>query len=184
MKGLSNTIGRMLELLGVGILIIALIAIFRPQEGQSGSDALQSPVKTPTRIQPAITPLPTPRPPTIQPRVSPMLGQRTPTPQLSDFGTPPMILAPSVTPFPVSQVIDLVPQLSENDKARVYVRRSDGTYMVFLMRFEMDIKDLPLSPGDVVVQKIPPPSLMGQQPPRTTFPAPTPTVPPYPAPAK
>lgn len=184
MKGLSNTIGRLLELLGVGILILALVAILRPQEGQSGSDALQSPVKTLTQIRPAVTPLLSPHPPTIQPKLSPAFGQRTPTPQFSEFGTPPMILAPSVTPLPVSQVVDLVPQLAENDKAKVYVRRSDGTYVVFLTRFEMDIKDLPLSHGDVVVQKIPPASLMGQQPPRTSLPAPTPTVPPYPAPAK
>jgi len=170
MKHLFDVTRRLLGLLGLAILILALVLILKPQERLSGSGVL---------------PLPTVRPPTAQPWGTISIdAQRTSTPHSPAFQTPPAILVPSVTPLPFSQVIDLVPQLSENDKAKVYVRRADGTYVVFLARFEMDIAELPLRTGDVVIQKIPPASLMGHQPPRATFSALTPTIPAYPAPAK
>lgn len=169
MKHLFTPTGRLLKLLGLVVLVLALVVILNPQEQLFGS---------------GILPPPTPRPPTAQPiRTTSIDAERTSTPQPSMFGTVPAILVPSVTPPPVSQVIDLVPQISENDKAKVYVRRANGTYVVFLTRFETEISQLPLGTGDMVIQKIPPPSLMGHQPPRTSSGL-TPTIPAYPAPVK
>ncbi len=88
----------------------------------------------------------------------------TPTPPYGEIVTP--SFTASVTPLPISQGIDLAPGVPDEDKARVTVFRCDGTYAVFVGAAHLS--DVPLQPGDVILDWSPPASLVGHQAPRAT----------------
>lgn len=100
-------------------------------------------------------------------------GPRTPTPLLSEFGTPPAVAAPTVTPLPISKKTDLAPSLAERDKAFVYVMRCRGEFELFLVppdAFGKGISTtLSLQSGDVILSYAPPASMMGHRPPDPTI---------------
>ena len=109
------------------------------------------------------------------------MGLNTPTPKPDEFGTIPK-LAPSVTPLPLSKITDLATDLPEKDKVHVYVMRCSGSFELFLLNPNMKIAAVvPLQPGDVILDWIPPASLLGHRPPaiisqpsQTNLPAGTP----------
>lgn len=147
-------------------LVVAVALTLGLQHGESGSGVLQS-----------LTMRPTPRPPTKTPSASASRTAPEPTaaaatssstPEPSEFGTPPAVEAPSVTPLPISKVIDLAPELPQNEKAEARVKCPDGTYQIFLIRPDMSTSELPLEPGCVVIRLAPPGSLMGHALPTVT----------------
>jgi len=148
----------LLVLLVLGVLTAALFFSWKAQQDRTGSDVFQSPIKTP---------LPSPRvgTPWYTPDLTQEVRRGTRTPKPSEFGTPPVVAAPSVTPRPISRIVDLAPELPERDKATVYVRHPDGTYGLFLINYNMNISELPLRTGDVVTKVVPPASLVGHKPP-------------------
>ena len=88
----------------------------------------------------------------------------TPTPNPSQYGTVPP-LRPSVTPIPYSKITDLSPDSPQDHKGQFIVFHCDGTYELFL-RAGIDI---PLQPGDHILNSFPPAFLMtSQQPPIVT----------------
>jgi hypothetical protein len=95
-------------------------------------------------------------------------GPNTPTPRPNENGiiSKP---APSVTPLPVTRIVDLAQGLDDKDKVYVYVMRCNGTFELFLVRPNTTFSEaVVLQPGDVILDWISPASLMGKQPPRTT----------------
>lgn len=116
-------------------------------------------------------------------------GTSTATPAPFEYGTPPLVEAPSVTPWPLSSITDLATDLPDEDKVYVYVFRCDGTFALFLVRPGGPNADIstavPLQPGDVILDWIPPASLVGHYAPQITstlLPPPPSTAAPYPAP--
>jgi hypothetical protein len=113
------------------------------------------------------------------------MGLNTPTPNPDEFGTIPK-LAPSVTPLPISKMTDLATDLPDKDKVYVYIMRCSGDFELFLLNPNVKITEaIPLQPGDVILDWIPPASLMGHRPPIiTSQPSPTnlPDGTPYPLP--
>lgn len=96
------------------------------------------------------------------------VGPNTPTPNPDAFGTIPEP-GPSVTPLPISKINDLAADLSEEDKIYVYVMRCNGSFELFLLSPNVKIAEaIPLQPGDVILDWIPPSSLMGHRPPIVT----------------
>ncbi len=92
-------------------------------------------------------------------------GEPTPTPTpCLGCAYPPSSFSPSVTPLPISQIIDLAPKLRLEDKARVIVRRRNGQYVEFQAPPEWHQSQLPLQEGDTIVYIYPPASTMGRRP--------------------
>jgi hypothetical protein len=88
----------------------------------------------------------------------------TPTPNPSQYGTIPP-LGPSVTPIPYSKITDLSPDSPEDHKGQFIVFHCDGTYELFLTAGT----EIPLQPGDHILNSFPPAFLMAsQQPPIVT----------------
>jgi hypothetical protein len=88
----------------------------------------------------------------------------TPTPNPSQYGTIPP-LGPSVTPIPYSKITDLSPDSPQDHKGQFIVFHCDGTYELFLTAGT----EIPLQPGDHILNSIPPAFLMAsQQPPIVT----------------
>lgn len=169
-----------INLVSAVIGLLALLAL-----GISLSFALK---QNPAILQPIATTsstqqcVPTPHPPTDT-------GTKTSTPALSEYGTPPLTHSPSVTPLPISAITDLATDLPDEDKVYVYVFRCNGTFELFLVRPGGPNADIataiPLQPGDVIWDWIPPASIIGHYAPQVTFttmPFPTPTLLPYPVP--
>lgn len=155
MKRLSGGVGTLFALLALGVLIVVLMFFFRSQQGQFGTGAIQSPVATVT---------PKPHLPTAD--SSQMRGKASP---------PSPIDAPSVTPLPISKTTDLAPELRQEDKAQVYVKRSNGTFEIFWVRPTAEFsKTIPLQRGDIIFDIVSPASMMGHQPPMFNSPLPTP----------
>jgi hypothetical protein len=170
MTRLSNSFRALLTLVTLAALVVVLVFFFQSRQGQPGSGAFQSPISSQTPSSPCA---PTPQPPHD-------VGIRTPTPGPSEFGTPPSMRSPSVTPLPLSRTSDLAPELSNSDKVYVYVFRCNGTYELFLIRPDVEITQaIPLQVGDTILYWLPPKSLMGHQPPGPPFVSPlnTPTIP-------
>jgi hypothetical protein len=95
---------------------------------------------------------------------------------------------PSVTPRVFGQVIDLSPELPYQEKTEVIIFRCSGVFDKYYAGPEMDIlQAINLEPGDLLVNSIPPVSMMGHQPsepsswneitPSTSIPYPPPTAP-------
>jgi hypothetical protein len=88
----------------------------------------------------------------------------TPTPNASQYGTVPP-LGPSVTPIPYSKITDLSPDSPRDHKGQFIVFHCDGTYELFLTAGP----EIPLQPGDHILNFFPPAFLMAsQQPPIVT----------------
>ena len=107
------------------------------------------------------------------------VGTATNTPARSQITTP--AFSPSVRPLPISEFIDLSPDVPDQDKARIYIFRCNGDIDVLLVG--PDIQTLPLEPGDIILGTSPAESLVGHQPPRATTTTPvleTPTFAPSP----
>jgi|GEM_PF-1843533 len=96
-------------------------------------------------------------------------GNSTATPAPFEYGTPPLVNAPSVTPWPLAKITDLAMDLQDEDKVYVYVFRCNGTFELFLVRPGGPNADLstaiPLQPGDIILDWMAPASLMGHYPP-------------------
>lgn len=109
--------------------------------------------------------VPTPQPPTE-------VGISTFTPAPFEYGTPPLVNAPSVTPWPLAAITDLAIDLPDEDKVYVYVFRCNGTFELFLVRPGGPNADIStailLQPGDVILDWMAPASLMGHYPPQVT----------------
>lgn len=99
--------------------------------------------------------------------------------------------SPTTTPFAISHIYDLNPQLDSRDKSYVYIYRCNGTMDLFLLGPNDNLStSIVLGYGDVIYSAIQPASLMGHHPPIPTYlPAQTtispaaPNSSPYPAPA-
>ncbi len=91
----------------------------------------------------------------------------TPTPCFGCFA-PPVPRPATMTPLPISRIIDLGPGLPLKDKARIFVRRSSGLYLEFQVPAGWSRSELPLEPGDTIVDEFPPSSLLARTPPRPT----------------
>jgi len=75
-------------------------------------------------------------------------------------------IAPSVTPRVYANIVDLSPDVPLRDKVEIVFFRCDGTFDQFLAGPEIDFDPfLNLGPGDVVINIVPPASLMGIEPP-------------------
>lgn len=95
----------------------------------------------------------------------------------------------TVTPVPYKNVIDLDPLDTDEDKYQITVFRCNGDFDLFLVGMDRDFDEsFYLEEGDIIINSIPPLSLMGKQPPepeRITTNSPTPkliTPVPYPVP--
>lgn len=103
-------------------------------------------------------------------------GISSPTPSLSQLGTPPPTV-PTITPLPIISTTDLAPELADEDKTYVYVYRCEGTFELFLIGPvgpNAVISDaIPLRPGDIIYNAIPPASLVGHEPPTAIILSPT-----------
>jgi len=112
---------------------------------------------TPPPTRTPVTPITTPPP--------------LPTPTSPNYTPPPAPdtsrLPPSVTPLPITSVIDLAPELSDRDKALALVRRCDGTYVVIYFSPSTVRPDLLLCFGDELLGARPPYYMMGRYPTNT-----------------
>lgn len=110
------------------------------------------PASTSTLKSPIITISPIPHGPTFAP----------------DNGLKPpasAILASSVTPLPIARVTDLASDLPDSDKVFVYVQRVDQSFELFKVRSNANLSvTIPMQPGDIVFNVIPPASMMGHEP--------------------
>jgi hypothetical protein len=107
-------------------------------------------VPIPRAAQPSGSPTPT---------LFPMAPDRPRTSHMPD-------LAPSVTPRAYANIADLSPEVPLQDKWETIVFRCNGTFDKFLAGPGVEVDQfLKLEPGDVVINTIPPASLMGQEPP-------------------
>ncbi len=93
---------------------------------------------------------------------------RTPTPCFGCI-SPKGPLAPTLSSPPISQVVDLAPNLALSEKARVIVRRKNGTYVELHVSPQWSRSQIPLEQGDTIVTEYPPASLMGRHPPQPTL---------------
>lgn len=171
---MKQAIKQLIYLLTLVVMVISLIYIMQLRQHISATSNFQS-VKPTLRIC-----APTPQPPVVT-------GPNTPTPNVYQFETEPAP-ASSVTPLPISKITDLAPGLADRDKVYVYIMRCEGTFELFLVAPNTILtQTIPLNPGDVILNWIPPSSLIGQPPPRVTATStptrtPTRTGQPYPPP--
>jgi hypothetical protein len=146
-----------------------------------------TPTALPLPVTPTLEPYPPPQIPTVVPPAMPttvpappsptLVGPPTPVPPTPTppgytpgyTGTPPTatpypgeirtpVLAPTVTPLPISKITDLVPDLPDEEKMVNIIRRADGAYEKFLtsVHYTGDVRTLlGLGPGDVLVNKYP-----------------------------
>ncbi|MFZ3069598.1 MAG: hypothetical protein WA110_00530 [Anaerolineaceae bacterium] len=72
---------------------------------------------------------------------------------------------PLLTPVPDGYIVDLAPDISDEDKSTVIVIHADGTKTLYLVSEDkIDNFVQNLAQGDSVLQILPPSSLMGQFP--------------------
>lgn len=170
-----------------GVLIFTGTALAAAQKQYHSDRAQSTPPKFPTIIR---SPSPT-RPAYCVPlpRAAQLPGSPTSTayPFASAIPTTSHMqgLAPSVTPRGYAHIFDLSPEISLQDKWVIIVFRCDGTFEKFLGGPEIDIYQfLDLEDGDVILNTIPPASLMGNGPPEPPDETTTPpgTLIPYPLP--
>ncbi len=173
------------KLLGLVVLLFIGLALLSCKPEGPRATGPQTGANISSQSTPTRTCVPTPLPPTD------VVGTPTPTPVPSEFGTPPSVRPPSVTPLPLSKTTDLAPDLPDNEKAYVYVFRCNGTYELFLVRPAgvETTQTIPLQAGDIILHAFPPASLVGHQPPgppptESPFASPltTPTILPLPGP--
>ena len=182
MKKVSKSLKDVLGLVALVALTLGLVWLFGAVKEGAPVGQQMSPIRTPTP-EPPPRPSPTPQRTRAFAPVTPTPVPPTPTPLTpvprTPVGTPPTatpypgeIRPPAVfvtpTPRPISKVTDLASDLSEQDKAKVIVQHPDGTFEAFLIRYEMDLSELPLEPEDVIINLVPPSSLMGHRRPRVT----------------
>ncbi|MCL4506030.1 MAG: hypothetical protein M1434_01655 [Chloroflexi bacterium] len=108
---------------------------------------------------------------TIQTPTSSVVATKTsvafpefPTPLPPDFIPPPPIIS-TATVYSITSVIDMSPTLSSDQKGETIIRRADGTYVKILTSPGMLATELPLHPGDVVVDISSPLTIVGKYPP-------------------
>lgn len=77
--------------------------------------------------------------------------------------------------FSLAKTIDLDPTLEYDAKAKLYVCKLNGTYVLLLARPGTLIDDLPLEKGDVLFRDESPKGTRMVGPPLPTFSAPVPT---------
>ncbi len=117
----------------------------------------------PTHPSPTLVGTPTPAPPTpTPPGYTPVYTGTPPTatPYPGEVRTP-APPEPTPTPLPISKTTDLAPDLPDEEKSVCLVRYADETYGIFRIRPGTDISEIPLNPGDLVVDCLPPASLTG-----------------------
>jgi len=183
-----------------GTVLVTAQYLNQTNQTQSTSPLLPTIIRTPSPTRPSYC-VPIPR--AVQP-----IGSPTPTPNLFPLASvmpktlPMPELAPSVTPRVYTNIFDLSPEIPLRDKWETVVFRCHGTFDKFLGGPGIDVDQfLNLMPGDVIINSIPPASLMGHKPPTppgwpnitpaTSMPYPPPITPPgvtptpfsYPAPA-
>ncbi len=142
----------------VALMMFMALLSCKP-EGPRGVDSKTGALVMPQQTPPG-TCVPTPLPPTD------VVGTLTPSPKPFEYA-PPAVMPPSVTPLPLSKITDLAPDLSDHDKAYIYVFRCNGTYELFLVRPAgvETTRTIPLQAGDIIRYAFPPASLMGPPPP-------------------
>ena len=170
-----------------GMVLFTGTALAAAQKQYQSDRAQSTPPNFPTIIR---SPSPTrpaycvPLPGVPQP-----LGSSSSTPD--PFGSvilttsPRQSFAPSVTPRVYAHIFDLSPEIPLREKWEVIVFRCDGTFEQFLGGPEIDFYQiLDLQAGDVILNTIPPASLMGNEPPEPPDETTTPlgTSIPYPPP--
>ncbi len=91
-------------------------------------------------------------------------GEPTPTSTPSIYpAPPPSFLAPSVTPYPIGNVIDLAPNMPGRCKAEVIVLRNGGQIEKFLVPIGEDFSRVKANLGatDKIINAAPPAASMG-----------------------
>ena len=154
--------------LKVALLAVALLALVCGSVFLLKASERMSPAKD--QAEPGEAPSPpsaisdqrsVPRPPTPTPPGYRPPGYRTDTP---DIRTPIWIrtLTPHIfttaTPLPISRTVDLAPELPDEQKTVVIIRRADGTYEKYIISrlTTVDIRtSLGMGPEDVLVINYP-----------------------------
>lgn len=145
----------------IGAVMVAVVATFAYVVIRIQTAVPAQQAATPAIASVAATQRSSPLPPsTSQPSQTVVGPTRTPTPKPDEIRTPPPF-APTFTPYPVTEVTDLAPELAAGDKATAFVQHPDGTFQKILFKYNTDPKDLPLRPSDVLVQIVPPASIIG-----------------------
>lgn len=94
------------------------------------------------------------------------IGLPTPTPNILTLPVPTPPHSQGVTPIPFSHIYDLSPQLPQRDKCEIIVFRCNGAFDQFWAAPDIDIhRAIALAEGDIILNSIPPASLMGHEPP-------------------
>jgi len=147
-----------------GVVLATTLKLNQTVLVQSTPPPITTSLQTPSPTRPAYcVPLP---------RAAQQNGSPTPTqfPLTSMITITPLTpqLAPSVTPRVYANTVDLSPEVPLQDKCEYVVFRCDGTFDKFLAGPGVDVYlFLNLGPGDVVINTIPPASLMGHEPPES-----------------
>jgi hypothetical protein len=168
-------------LLFTGTVLAAAQKQYYSDRAQSTPPNIPTIIRSPSPTRPAYC---VPLPGVPQPLGSP---SATPDPFGAVISTtsPRLGLGPSVTPRVYAHTIDLSPGIPLRDKWEIIVFRCDGTFEQFLGGPEVNIfQFLDLQAGDVILNTIPPASLMGNEPPEPPDETTTPsgTSIPYPPP--
>ena len=146
MRGLRSAPIVVVLLAGCLVLVFVIALTGRPGGGNTPG-ALDSALSTATKI--VVVPPP------------------TPTPWLPDFTPPPPIIS-TATILNITNTIDLSPTLPVDQKVVLVVRRADGTYIRLLVSPSLSPSQVPLQPGDEVVQVSSPAASFGKYAPMPT----------------
>lgn len=151
MKRASNLLQAMLGLALLGGLSIAVVFAF--QTASRNNPALNLSVTT--------TCVPTP----VLWATDVGTATNTPAPfQLTPSQIATLPFYPSATPWPISKITDLSPDVPTDHKGQVTVFHCDGSFELFLTAGTQ----VPLLPGDMVIRSIAAEALVGHQPPEAT----------------
>jgi hypothetical protein len=140
----------------IAVVVFALVIAWLLQTASKETEAGQglSPIETPAIASPTAPPWqlgPTPIPPDYTP-TGPNGEIPTATPYPGEVRPPSVFVTP--TPLPISTIVDLAPELPDEEKSVYIISRSDGTYEKFLISvyYAGDVKELTeFGPGDVLL---------------------------------
>lgn len=151
----------------LGIVLLSGVIIVLAQELNPSYRIQQTPpslayIRTPSPIRPSEC-VPLPRAKQVLESATPTRSPFSPT----ESGISSLLgLAPSVTPRIFANIIDLNPEVPLRDKWEIIVFRCNGNYDKYLRASGTDIDlYLKMEPGDIIINTIPPLSMMGHEPP-------------------
>lgn len=165
--------------LGVCFVILLILTIVTPALNQL--NVLNLPTKQLNTTIRTLTPT---RPSYCAPLPIQVVYYSTLTITPDRFSTQGYYSKPTITPRIYNQTIDLSPEISIKEKSQIIIFRCNGTFDLYLLGSEININEkIILSPGDLIINTIPPASLMGRKPPKYATPDSIITITPMPYPA-